>query len=558
MNEPLDINELLFRLLENEISDQDLARLKEWLRSDPEAIAYYYQFIHDYAYLSLSAGPEMNTDQPSNPDVSFNKKLWTMLAEYEKTAPADDSKNEIPAPATDVCEEKFIPQSPRKPGKTSLIVAITGIAALALLIAYLQLNPHIAQQEVATLVDVINPKWAEGSPDMVSGYRFSSPHDSMQLLKGVVKIRYDQGVELVVEGPAKFDFLSPSQYGLSYGKVYARVSQEGKGFTIVTSNSRITDLGTEFGVQRNIEGITDVHVFKGKTSLARGANPDNQVSQLITQGQAKRISSDHDKILDISISDRQFVRDISSEDKLVWRGEPLSLVSLVAGGTGLSGGSVKRGIDPCNGTAHEPAVQAWDRLGNQTYHPVVNQLCIDGVFVPNGKQGPVVVTSKGHKFEGFPETDSYYWADITTDARGIDDDNKSNVITITQFSLKGISFGENSQNRALLIHPNAGITFDLNQIRKVLPQIGRIRFKTVCGVPDNRSHSPAKSEFWILVDGKCQFHHQSLGASSDLKEVDILIGPSEQFLTLAATDGGDKIAFDWCLFVNPVLELASE
>jgi hypothetical protein len=415
-------------------------------------------------------------------------------------------------------------------------------------------NPYPVGQEVATLVDVIHPQWAEGSPDMVSGYRFSSPRDSMQLLKGAVKIRYDKGVELVVEGPAKFDFLSPSQYGLSYGKIYARVSPEGKGFTVVTSNSRITDLGTEFGVQRNIEGITDIHVFKGKTFLARGADPDNQVSQLVTQGQAKRISSDNNKVLDINISDHQFIRDFSSGDNLVWRGEPLSLVSLVAGGNGLSAGNPLRGIDPNNGTINNQAFQNWERLGIQNYQRVAGQQYIDGVFVPNGKQGKVAVTSLGHTFDGFPETDSYYWADITTDARGIETEKEGQLSTVKALVMNGMTFGNTTDHKALLIHSNAGITFDLDAIRKTLPKMDQIRFKTLCGIAANNTHSQAKADFWILVDGKCEFHYSSEGSMTIAKEANLVIGPDQRFLTLATTDGGDAIRHDWCLFVDPFLE----
>jgi len=41
------VNELLFRLLDNEINDSDFETLRNWLNSSREAKLYYYRFMED-------------------------------------------------------------------------------------------------------------------------------------------------------------------------------------------------------------------------------------------------------------------------------------------------------------------------------------------------------------------------------------------------------------------------------------------------------------------------------------------------------------------------------
>ena len=48
-----NINELLFRLLDNEISDPDFAKLMNWLNFSEEAKLYYYRFMTDCSAFSL-------------------------------------------------------------------------------------------------------------------------------------------------------------------------------------------------------------------------------------------------------------------------------------------------------------------------------------------------------------------------------------------------------------------------------------------------------------------------------------------------------------------------
>jgi hypothetical protein len=61
--------------------------------------------------------------------------------------------------------------------------------------------------------------------------------------------------------------LGPKRLQVHYGDLVARVAEDGKGFTIVTSIGKIIDLGTEFGLSVQTSGETDLVVFDGKVDV---------------------------------------------------------------------------------------------------------------------------------------------------------------------------------------------------------------------------------------------------------------------------------------------------
>ncbi len=73
------------------------------------------------------------------------------------------------------------------------------------------------------------------------------------------------------------------------GKLRATVPPQAVGFTIGSPNLDVVDLGTEFGLQVEAEGKTEVHVFKGKVEL-HNPGADRQVagSQQLSTGQSVR------------------------------------------------------------------------------------------------------------------------------------------------------------------------------------------------------------------------------------------------------------------------------
>lgn len=91
----------------------------------------------------------------------------------------------------------------------------------------------------------------------------------LHLVSGIAQIYFDNGVILSLESPVKLDVLSPSGCYLHSGKVIARVSPEGVGFTVETPVAKIEDLGTEFGVNVQEGQDAEVQVFSGLVDVHR-------------------------------------------------------------------------------------------------------------------------------------------------------------------------------------------------------------------------------------------------------------------------------------------------
>ncbi len=90
----------------------------------------------------------------------------------------------------------------------------------------------------------------------------------LSLLRGVVQLNMTSGASVVVEGPSQLELAGPDALRLHVGKAAVRINDSGTPFVIDTSTTQVVDLGTEFGVETNAAGDTQVMVFDGAVALA--------------------------------------------------------------------------------------------------------------------------------------------------------------------------------------------------------------------------------------------------------------------------------------------------
>ena len=99
------------------------------------------------------------------------------------------------------------------------------------------------------------------------------------LSEGLSQIGFENGTRLVLEGPVEFAILGKDSVSLTTGKVWAYCPSAAHGFSILTpSGKKITDLGTEFGVEVRPDGDTEVHVLEGAVRLTDQGKEDLDVS----------------------------------------------------------------------------------------------------------------------------------------------------------------------------------------------------------------------------------------------------------------------------------------
>lgn len=546
----IKLAELIQKELDGVLTDQEFVLLQSILKEDNEAVDYYVRTILSISAFSTTLMvPSLEHQEEHIQEDLSDSATWRALAESERTAPCIEDHKETPK--MELLRDVRQARAPRRINKVSLYSTFISLAAMLCMIIYVSLNPRIPMQAVARLTDSVDAKWGNPGHTIKQGSVVYNTDDYRFLVSGIVKLEYNFGTEVLIEGPAYFKIPSEDELDLQSGRLFARVPESATGFTVSSPTSSVIDLGTEFGIRVNVDGTSDVCLFKGKASLIAGRKGQTEKSEMLVVGDAKRVDR-FAQVQDIGDVSTLFAREISSKTRTVWRGEPLSLASLVAGGDGFTEGGIVTGIDPATGHINSQVIQEFGRYAEQGYHLVPNRRFIDGVFVPNGSAGANIVTSAGHTFKDFPVTDSYYWSDITANPTVIQMDSIRQARKSVRIFLNTREEAEKPQS-LIFLHPNAGITFDLEQVRASLPQMEITGFNATCGLPADTVDN--ESEFWILVDGQCVFHHKQSKGISESKKIEIPLNPENQFLTLAATDGADSIVLDWCVFANPQIQL---
>lgn len=144
-------------------------------------------------------------------------------------------------------------------------------------------------KDSALLTHADDAKWkqeqqaADGQPDT----------KTLQVSTGLAELKFAQGAKVTLQGPAEFEVRSANQGFLRRGKLVALVPRQAIGFTVVTPTATIVDLGTEFGVEADAHGATNVRVFRGKVELhpdlKHGTLSDTNRSITLTAGAEWRV-----------------------------------------------------------------------------------------------------------------------------------------------------------------------------------------------------------------------------------------------------------------------------
>jgi hypothetical protein len=542
------IHELVNKSLEGTIAQAEIQQLNHLLAGDPQCAAYYVSCVRLHFAFSKT-GPLLR--ERGRRCASDSVLVLQEFAEYEMTAPGVEiPKNGIedhPEPAAGIEQARAA-----KISKTPLMTVLVSCAALLMVLIYIYIKP--IPMEVATLTDAVDAQSFNADTILSPGTRLLTAQPPVILTRGIVKVLYDNDVEVLIEAPAEYQIQSSDTIRLDHGRLFARVSEAGKGFSVLTRNTKIVDLGTEFGVYADILNKTELHVFKGKTTATATVN--NSVQNIgVIGGQAREISADG-QARDIHLKKDGFVRAIDSKTNLIWRGQKLDLANLIGGGNGLQEQSTIM-LHPTRGitTALDGTF-----LTSRDYLRLSDNPFVDGVFAPDGR-APQIVSSRGDVFDECPPTSGLFDYQIV-----VNPEPGLYTTDLRQGTIRfnGQVYGQ-GQRPCMVMHTNLGITLDLDAVRRCYQGNSLVRFTAQCGIADLDEPYPCNADFWVLVDGKVRYSNRHVREKGMLKEVSVELKETDRFLTLVTTDGGDPddpasfytraISCDWCVFAEPALVL---
>ena len=218
------IDELISRYFDGGLSSDELAELKEQLRSSPKARALYWEHAEIHSLLDQASGEEQGT---------YSAKILL-------------EDNITPLPRFKHWDK------------------LAGIAALVIGMAYLMNRDPSGGDlsseppvQVATTSNGVDPRV------LMSGDFSVAPNESTELI-------FHDGARVAFEGPASARLISPSRMRLHSGKIGVEVPKGAEGFTVETREGEIVDFGTRFGVVVEETGRMRAEVFEGRIDVNIG------------------------------------------------------------------------------------------------------------------------------------------------------------------------------------------------------------------------------------------------------------------------------------------------
>ena len=511
------MDELLQRLLDDQIQPGEMDRLQNALREDPR--------VRDYYVDSMLACAVIRRSSQVTGELSESDLIQTLS------------------------------RGRSQGGSKRLVRHLYGVAAIlvfgVLTLLSLSLFRHGARgPAIGRLTGAYEVQWRRPRPRLGASL-YARSYD---LREGVAKMGLGQGTSLLLEAPCRVELTSVGEVILKSGRVFVKISSRVNSFQVRTGTALITDLGTEFGVIVHSDGSTEAHVLKGRISIALDPSMASQpTSVIVNEGQATTVDAAGQTIRGGLVAQPDlFLVQLPPSGQPAGPLGRLSLADIVGGGNGRGRGALDRGIDLRTGEALRHPTTTIRRARQNEFRATGQFHGVDGVFVPNGALGPVVISSTGLTFSECPDTLGSYYGGPTNSGTAYDIPSEQ----IYTARLNGVRFGT-SRHPALSLHPNAGITFDLDEIRQENPTVPIDRFTAVCGIPKDAPRRPfSPADVWILLDGVVCRHLRYLGGQTATERIDVPIPAQTRFLTLVSTCTG-RADYSWIFFGDPFLEPAA-
>ena len=246
-----DPRTLIHGYLDGQLSDEQVRELNDWIKEDPRhaqqfaSCALLHDRLHDqYRSRSVLEGNGLVLDVPKS--RHRRQRRWGLAAAI----------------------------------LIGLVLSVLGW----------RIARHGQGGEVASLVETRDVVWGVGQSPIAVGTRLG-PRD-IRCSSGTLKLVFDSGAEVSLEGPADLRILSGMRILAVRGRLTAHVDGRAKGFAIETPNTLVVDQGTEFGVEINASGQTDVVVFQGLVDLAHSEPADRPAPiKRLGQGEGMRVGS---------------------------------------------------------------------------------------------------------------------------------------------------------------------------------------------------------------------------------------------------------------------------
>ena len=219
--------------------------------------------------------------------------LATSLHEYADPSPLTIDRESDKFGPSHVVQRSAYPRSFSRWAVAA--VCIAAAAVLAVLLSHREDREDLSpasdaevEQIAAQITGLKDCRWTQpATPLQPSDVLHEG--EQLDLAAGIAEITFDSGARVTLEGPATLIINSAWAATLGHGKLTAEVPHEAVGFRAASSTVDVVDLGTQFCMQVDSDGATDVGVIEGSVEVTpRTPTTTQQTPVLLQQRRARR------------------------------------------------------------------------------------------------------------------------------------------------------------------------------------------------------------------------------------------------------------------------------
>lgn len=261
--EKFKFEQLLTIFLEDQLDGDELKDFRKLLLENPEYSDMLTEQLEEDQILKLYQDHQSKRDDFVK---NFESAIQTQNDEFSERVVQYTRYNSI-----------------KKPNRSYQIALLATAACLLVSVLYIFTNLLKTEEDFNLNVALVTH--CEGESNLAI-----SPGDSLQpgifeLKSGMADLTFYRGARLSVVAPAKLEIIDHKSVKCLQGKIRAIVPAVAKGFTVYTPDSKVIDLGTEFGMEVSSNGESKVHVFDGEVEAYSTKN-NSQDKRLIVAGQS--------------------------------------------------------------------------------------------------------------------------------------------------------------------------------------------------------------------------------------------------------------------------------
>lgn len=226
-----DWHDLIQRYIAGLTTDEESALLQDSLKRDDAVARLYLRYMNLDVALEAHAGSQAAVTEMLVSPHRSEAKRWTGWLQWRPLAAA----------------------------AALLILAAAGVWLMFG-------SSRETVRSFATLMATTNARWSDPNVELAlsSGERVTS---ALRLESGLAEFQMLDGATVVLDGPANVRFTDRKTVFVDEGRVFCKCPTPESRITVVTPQTRVVDLGTEFSVDARTDDSTRVAVLSGKVQV---------------------------------------------------------------------------------------------------------------------------------------------------------------------------------------------------------------------------------------------------------------------------------------------------